>query len=648
MALTDNILAYWKLDNDGSGGVSLVDSTGNGNTLTNNGGVALGTGIIDGDAVFNGGDYLQTDNSFGFSGDFTISIWSNPNFTNYLNCFFGGTNAGSLQAYFDSNTLQVTNIGGGLLLNVTAPTGWNLLNIVRSGGVFSFYINGLLVGTNNNTTDYSDVYTFGNSFGNLFQGQLDEIGVWSRALTANEVFNLYYRNEGNSYPFSKPVIEPNLTDNILAYWKLDNDGSGGVSLVDSTGNGHTLTNNNNVALGTGKIKGCGDWGTNADVLDAGTTFGLNEFTISAWVKFTASNAYRVIASEWDGTSGWSFFFGFDPDGKLGTAVTPNLEGLYSSSSIGDGNWHFVAMSYVPTTGKLTQYVDGIVSAETTYGEANLSASSANLTIGANTPQGVGGFNGNIDEVGIWNRALSAVEVTELYNGGAGISYPFVPPLYFNAAVDGNLATLGNWWQDSGFTTPADALPDNSSRVFITAPPTSGTATYSSALITANIGSAVSITANTITLNSGINSGTLIGSVVLNNSASNAGTVGGAAEFFDTTENSGTVEGNATFRNSSSNSGGVVEGNATIYNPSANPVAGVVMGTETYLWPNGTGLWGGDVWINGDIAFIIPQPSDVRSGVEYGPASAPYTGTYSGGNKAISISQLLNLPFPINI
>lgn len=37
-----------------------------------------------------------------------------------------------------------------------------------------------------------------------------------------------------------------LNNNLLAYWKLDNNGSGGVSLVDSTNNGYTLTNNNNV------------------------------------------------------------------------------------------------------------------------------------------------------------------------------------------------------------------------------------------------------------------------------------------------------------------------------------------------------------------------------------------------------------------
>ena len=310
------------------------------------------------------------------------------------------------------------------------------------------------------------------------------------------------------------------------------------------------------------------------------------------------------------------------------------------------------------------------------------------------------FNGQIDEVGVWDRALSSTEVFLLYNSGNGRSYPFPPSWYFNASVDGNLATLGNWWLDPAFTTPATILPNSASIVFITQPVTSGTASYAVCTISANIGSSVSITASTITVNGGINSGSLAGTTTLNNSASNSGTITGAttlnddsynngsivgsatfnenayngadgsvsvnatfngtegnagtvagnAEFFDTTSNTGTVEGNAVFRNSSSNAGGVVEGNATIYNPSANPIAGAVMGTETYLWPNGTGLWGGDVWIDGDIAFIIPQQSDVRSGVSYGPASSPYTGTYSGvgGKKPLSLSQLLKLPFPINI
>jgi len=34
------------------------------------------------------------------------------------------------------------------------------------------------------------------------------------------------------------------------------------------------------------------------------------------------------------------------------------------------------------------------------------------------------FDGNIDEVGIWDRILTTDEITELYNAGAGLAYPF--------------------------------------------------------------------------------------------------------------------------------------------------------------------------------------------------------------------------------
>jgi len=34
------------------------------------------------------------------------------------------------------------------------------------------------------------------------------------------------------------------------------------------------------------------------------------------------------------------------------------------------------------------------------------------------------FDGLIDEVGIWSRALNSTEVSELYNSGSGLAYPF--------------------------------------------------------------------------------------------------------------------------------------------------------------------------------------------------------------------------------
>lgn len=498
-----------------------------------------------------------------------------------------------------------------------------------------------------------------------------------------------------------------LTDNILAYYKLDANGTD-VSLVDSTGNGYTLTNTNNVALGTGKIGGCGIWEATSGTYLNSTLSGLSsqgDVSLSLWINppnygsggfsdYAGSIASFCYAPSY---AGWLLIF--TDTGKLrvfqGSIINE------TTNSIPLNEWTHLAISRNANT--TTLYINGVQSLQFAD-TADFSSNSVLFGVAIDRAgDGTLAYNGLIDEVGIWNRGLSQTVVTELYNSGAGISYPFAPPLYFNAAVNGSLTTLGNWWKDSSFTIPATALPSEASQVFISASITSGTGSYGYATInSASIGSSVSITASSITLNgtssnagtlvgtttlngSSVNSGTITGETTLNGSSynngtitgtatfntgtsnnssgvvsgnatfrgaiGNAGTVTGNAEFFDTTDNTGTVEGNAILSDSSSNAGGTIEGNATIYNPSANPIAGVVMGTETYLWPNGTGLWGGDVWIDGDIAFIIPQPSDVRSGVEYGPASEPYVGTYSGGggaNKAISISQLLKLPFPINI
>ena len=47
-----------------------------------------------------------------------------------------------------------------------------------------------------------------------------------------------------------------------------------------------------------------------------------------------------------------------------------------------------------------------------------------MEIGSRSSGAWNEFEGEIDELGIWSRVLTADEVTELWNGGAGITYPF--------------------------------------------------------------------------------------------------------------------------------------------------------------------------------------------------------------------------------
>jgi hypothetical protein len=354
-----------------------------------------------------------------------------------------------------------------------------------------------------------------------------------------------------------------LTDNILAYWKLDNDGSGAVSLVDSTSGGYTLTNNGSVTLGAGKIEGCGEF-NNTSWLQTATlpAFGTSDFSVSAWINPDFTNGFPIIFNtrviDIPDVSGLTFGVS---NGQL--FVYSNDFLVDSAGSVPNDTWSFVTL--VRSEGGLTVYLNGTVVG--TGSVAGYSFSQGGASIAGFQEASTWYWDGRIDEVGVWGRALSAIEISELYNSGVGNSYPFVA-VYFNAAVNGNLATLGNWWQDSGFTIPSVSLPTSTDFVVISAPVTIGTGTYGSASINANIGSAVTITASSMSVLGGINSGTLVGSTTLLNSASNAGT----------------ISGNATLRNSSTNSG-TISGNATVYYDNGDgtkPIGGIVTGTITYI------------------------------------------------------------------
>jgi hypothetical protein len=172
-------------------------------------------------------------------------------------------------------------------------------------------------------------------------------------------------------------------------------------------------------------------------------------------------------------------------------------------------------------------------------------------------------------------------------------------LYFNAAVNNNWATLGNWWTSDAFTTQASALPTSGDSVVLseTCTTNSGSAptvvnlTFTNTPENSkNFGIAITVTGmatfNVYWLNDGTvggnavfsgaeNLGTVTGNATFNDvpgmaTAVHYGTVGGDATFSDTSYNEGTVTGNAVFNgNSYCELDVVVTGNATFYDYSAN-------------------------------------------------------------------------------
>ena len=88
--------------------------------------------------------------------------------------------------------------------------------------------------------------------------------------------------------------------------------------------------------------------------------------------------------------------------------------INSQSRVDDDAWHFIAATYDGAAMKL--YVDGVL--ETTFSvSGNIRPTDLDLRLGCNSYTGGGCFRGLIDEVEIYNRALSAGEIQALYDAG---------------------------------------------------------------------------------------------------------------------------------------------------------------------------------------------------------------------------------------
>ena len=198
------------------------------------------------------------------------------------------------------------------------------------------------------------------------------------------------------------------------------DEGGGSIAYDKSGN-----NNNGTIYGAtwtdgkfGKALNFGGVeGVYVEVADD-PSLALSELTLCAWVKTNGEVTHdnKIIqkypeASPWNGY-GLYISWWWSP-GTAGIWVG-DLDGgwLHGTTRVDDGEWHFVVGTFDGTIARI--YVDGVLDAAEER-TPNL-ASTVNLYVGSNT-NGEQVFEGIIDEVRVYNRALSADEIWQLYLSG---------------------------------------------------------------------------------------------------------------------------------------------------------------------------------------------------------------------------------------
>lgn len=211
-----------------------------------------------------------------------------------------------------------------------------------------------------------------------------------------------------SYGPIKPAYA-DITTGLVGWWKFD-EGTGATT-IDSSGSGNTGTLTNSPTWTSGKTKNALSF-DGSNYVTMGNVLNLTaQITVSVWVNASswAGNWPMIVAK--DVNVAYLLMQNDDVGGskmgfRIGAAGAPNTAN--GSTDLNINQWYHVAGTYDGTTIKI--YVNGIL--DGSQARAGSIPTSANaLQIG-----GYGGlvFTGKIDDVRIYNRALSAQEIYTLY------------------------------------------------------------------------------------------------------------------------------------------------------------------------------------------------------------------------------------------
>ena len=433
------LVGYWPFDNSSISGAAAYDRSGNSNNGTLTGTPTIGVSGKIGQAIGLSGSsqYVSVTNkspfAFTTNSNFTLSTWVN------LNSVSSGSGMGVallgkyfLGGNFSGYTLRTTTGSNGVTFTSNAATTftgaitlssntWYHIVYVRTSSAQYLYANGVQIGYKGSLDTITDASSSNFNIG--FDGQtsggptytngtIDDVRVYNRALSANEVFVLYNSASG----FFKTSIKTPDNKGLIGYWKLD-DGAGSYA-NDASGNGNKGTLINSPTWVNGKIgKALSFNGSNQNVT-CGTKTTSIPLTFSVWVKPNSWGTQTALLG-YDDISG-SGRAGLESQGISNTLTLwfQSTAGNYVAwwvSPPSNGQWTLVTGVIGGTSsGDGIIYYNGIAQSASFHNSGSPSSLTGLCGIGA-LSENAYYYNGLIDDVRIYKRALSSTEVSNLYN-----------------------------------------------------------------------------------------------------------------------------------------------------------------------------------------------------------------------------------------
>jgi hypothetical protein len=445
------LVGYWTMDSNdmSSTGAALYDRSGQNKNGTVTG-TTTSTGRSGQARNFNGtsdtisiGNFPQLNTA---ANNFSLSFWVNASAAQTNHAIFAYDANDVLTPSADwyvmvKTTLVIGGIGDAAEhdTGITMLDGkWHLFTITKNAGVLTVYKDAVSSYSNSGANNHANFgTTFNLKFAGVYNvsrynGKLDDIRLYNYALSAQEVANLYNASARNF------VSAPPRTG-LVGYWTMDSNdmSSTGATLYDRSGqNNHgTVTG---TTTSTGRIAQSRNFNGTSNQVSLGSNDILNMHyssrTIAAWIKTSATVSQRIFNKEYGANTPLSGYALMTWTGGKGALVYAPKSGtteniILTDSVIADNRWHHL-VGVINRSGNLDLYIDGVQASVTVQaGSRDISGSSGTdvtdslvSTIGVNTSLwgGASGeyWSGQIDDVRVYNYALSAQEVANLYQSSA--------------------------------------------------------------------------------------------------------------------------------------------------------------------------------------------------------------------------------------
>ena len=411
--LKNGLIAHYKFDDNTNVG---LDSSGNGYDLTaRDGTVQLSsTEYVFGSSSYYTNDSLET-SSFTFHNKaFSVAFWAyqtdygfiltqrKASSTNqHLHIGYTSDSGGKYQFAFYSNDLTVGGYSGDLNQWV------HLVFQIDTSAKREIWRNGVRIA--NDTSASSAFLDLGGGTYDVviatrvdnsvswFDGYLDDFRIYDRALSAAEVEKLYL----NANTINK---------SLMGHYKFDDNTNIGL---DSSGNGYDLiTNSGTPEISTTEyVINKSLYLQNSSLKTNSITLHNNAFCISVWVKRTNSSSQYLLTQRKADTTNQNLHIVSMTDNKWRFGFYSN--DLDSAVAYDDLNKWVHLVFQIDSNKKREIWRNGTLNGTNTS-SAFLNVDNNDIKLGTSW-NNADGFTGYIDDFRIYNRALSEVEIQNIYN-----------------------------------------------------------------------------------------------------------------------------------------------------------------------------------------------------------------------------------------